>query len=338
MLVKNNFCYYKMKIISWNVNSIRARIIDSKTSQCTCQNRTILKTSPMGKLLQKVKADVICLQETKCSIKNLKCLDISGYHTYWNCAVKAGYSGVAIWCKTKPEKISTSLPGLPTQSKHLLKEGRILTVFFKNLVIINTYAPNTLRAGRKPVKGWKKNKPSYKYLQNRINWDRSLRKYLVTLKKKYKSIILCGDLNVARGSLDLHQGIMTQCKLAKAIDTRARQSRINILKKRAAYGIKITELGGGAGYRLEERKEFEKLLNSGFVDIYRKLYPRKYGFTYWDMMLKAFRKANNGMRIDYFIITPNLVRKVKKVVIYKEIGERDIKLPSDHAPIALFLN
>ena len=326
-----------MKIISWNVNSIRSRIIDTETAKCTCRHRIILKTSPMGKLLQKVKPDVICLQETKCAVKNLGCLDISGFHTFWNCAIKAGYAGVSIWCKAKPTKISTTLPGLHATSKHLLKEGRILTVFLKNMVIVNTYAPNTLRAGRKPVKGWDKSIERYKFIKNRINWDRALHKYLITLKKKYKSVVLCGDLNVARGELDLHHGIMTQCKLAKAIDTGARASRIKALTKRAEHGIKITKTGGGAGYRLEERNELEKLLNSGFVDIYRKLYPEKYGFTYWDMVQKAFRKANNGLRIDYFIITPNLVKKVLKVKIYKEIGEVKGSVASDHAPIALFL-
>ena len=324
-----------MKIVSWNVNSLRSRIIDANTAKCPCKERKILKTSPMGKLIKQVNPDIICLQETKCKDDHSSCFDIAKFDVYWNCAKKAGYSGVSIWCRrsrSRSHKISYTLPGLHAESKHLLDEGRIITLFLPNFVIVNTYAPNTLRAGQRPDKSTNK----YKFIKNRINWDRALKRYLVSLKKKYKSVILCGDLNVARGELDLHHGIMTQRKLEKAIKSGEKPSRIKALEKRAAHGIKITKKGGGAGYRLEERAEFEKLLNAGFVDIYRKLYPKEYGFTYWNMVQKHFRKANNGMRIDYFIITPNLLKKVSKVTLYKAIGETK-PVASDHAPIVLFL-
>ena len=322
-----------MKIISWNVNSLRSRIIDANTAKCPCKSRKVLKSSPMGKLIKKVNPDIICLQETKCKDD---CFDIANFDIYWNCAKKAGYSGVSIWCRrsrSRAHKVSYTLPGLASESKHLLDEGRIITLFLPNLVIVNTYAPNTLRAGQRPVKGWTK---SNKFIKNRINWDRALTRYLVSLKKKYKSVILCGDMNVARGELDLHQGLMTQRKLAKAIESGETPSRIKALEKRSKHGIKITEKGGGAGYRLEERAEFEKLLKAGFVDIYRKKYPKKYGFTYWNMVQRHFRKANNGMRLDYFVITPNLVKKVSKVTIYKALGETK-PVASDHAPIVLFM-
>ena len=137
--------------------------------------------------------------------------------------------------------------------------------------------------------------------------------------------------------MDLYKGVMSQCKLANAIDTKKAKSRINALTKRVKQGINITKNGGGAGYRLTERKEFEKLLNSGFVDVWRWKYPNKYGFTYWNMIQKAFRKANNGMRLDYFVVSKNLISKVSKIEIFKELGEGGAKVASDHAAIALWI-
>ena len=174
-------------------------------------------------------------------------------------------------------QVFNTLPGLAKESKSLLEEGRILTVVLENIVIVNTYAPNTLRAGSNPTK-------NNLYIRNRINWDRALKKYLISLKKKYKNVILCGDLNVARNEMDLYKGVMSKCKLANAIDTNETKSRINSLTKRVKEGVNITQNGGGAGYRLTERVEFEKLLKSGFVDVWRWKYPNKYGFTYWNMI------------------------------------------------------
>lgn len=313
-----------MRIISWNVNSLRSRILNPSLASKKCNK--LQESSPLGKLIKSVKPDIICFQETKC--KKGMCIN-TDYITYWNCAKKAGYSGVSIWLdkKIKPIHVFDTLPGLAKESKSLLNEGRILTVVLKNLVVVNTYAPNTLRAGHKPT-------VNNIYIKNRINWDRALRKYLVSLKKKYKSVVLCGDLNVARNEMDLYKGVMAQCKLARAIDTNV---RIKPMERRVKEGIKATKFGGGAGYRLTERREFEKFLNKGFVDVYREKYPNKYGFTYWNMIQKPFRKANNGMRLDYFITSKNLFRKISKMVIYKEAGEIGEKVASDHAAVGLFL-
>ena len=209
-----------MRIISWNVNSIRARILNNTCSKKLCN--TIESTSALGKLIKKVKPDIICFQETKCGS-----YISSKYITHWNCAKKAGYSGVSIWIdpKIKPLQVFNTLPGLAKESKSLLEEGRILTVVLENIVIVNTYAPNTLRAGSNPTK-------NNLYIRNRINWDRALKKYLISLKKKYKNVILCGDLNVARNEMDLYKGVMSKCKLANAIDTNETKSRINSLTKR----------------------------------------------------------------------------------------------------------
>ena len=312
-----------MKIVSWNVNSIRARIIDPETAKCKSKKRSVLKTSPMGKLIQLVKPTIICLQETKCSEKNIGCLDVQGFESYWNCAAKAGYSGVAIWTTITPLKVTSHLPGLKNESKHLEQEGRILTAYFEDFILVNTYSPNTLRGGAN--------------IDHRKNWDQAMCKYLVKLKKKYKKVIWCGDMNVALNPLDLYHGVMTMDKLEEALkNPKTPPYRIKELERRVHQAEHNAKYGGGAGYRLSERKSLKKILKKGFVDVYRSLYD-DYGFTYWDMRQKAFRGANKGWRIDYFIITSNLQSKVKDIKVYKEIGEKTRPIASDHAPIVLTL-
>lgn len=320
-------------IVSWNVNSIRSRVIDFDTAKCKLKERTILDDSPMGRLIKKVKPTIICIQETKCANKNLGCLNIKGFETYWNCADKAGYSGVSIWSREKPLNLEYNLPNLNDESKSLLTEGRIITAYFKDFVLVNTYTPNTLRAGPKPKGGWSHAKDEkYKFIKNRKNWDKAICKHLEELKNKYKKVIWCGDMNVARTPLDLYQGVMTQMKLENATD----ESRIKDLEKRVKHFKNIDKNGGGAGYRLIERKGIEKILDNGFVDVYRELYPQDYGFTYWDMIRPQYRPLNQGMRIDYFIVTPNLLKNVKSMKIYKELGETK-PVASDHAAIVLKL-
>ena len=95
-------------------------------------------------------------------------------------------------------------------------------------------------------------------------------------------------MNVARTPLDLYQGVMTQMKLEDATG----ESRIKDLEKRVKNFKNIDKNGGGAGYRLSERKGLEKILDNGFVDVYRELYPSDYGFTYWDMIRPQYRPLN----------------------------------------------
>ena len=92
---------------------------------------------PWEKLIKKVKPTIICIQETKCANKNLGCLNIKGFETYWNCADKAGYSGVSIWSREKPLNLEYNLPYLNDESKSLLTEGRIITAHFKDFVLVN---------------------------------------------------------------------------------------------------------------------------------------------------------------------------------------------------------
>ena len=138
--------------MSWNVNSLRSRILDKDTGKCNLNPRPINKTSPLGKLLNSVNPDIICFQETKCTDDTRQCFQPEGFFHFWNCATRhitwkkgkkaikpvKGYSGVAIWSKIKPNNVTKELPGLPKESEFLNQEGRILTAFYEILYNYNT--------------------------------------------------------------------------------------------------------------------------------------------------------------------------------------------------------
>jgi exodeoxyribonuclease-3 len=331
------------RIVSWNINSLRAGIVDQETAKCKTK-RVIQNSSPMGELVRDVNPDIICLQETKLQQEHEKCFDISGYYTYWNSSTdQKGYSGVAIWSKEKPLSVDTTLEKIP---EVLQREGRILTAYYQNFVVVNIYTPNTLRAGEKPLSGWdavkdpekrKLRKMNYElYMFNRKVWDNAILEHLEKLKEKYTNVILCGDLNVARNFQDIHTGLMTEHKLEVAQEQKEGPLRIAELQKRIKAARQATKLGGGAGYRLEERENLELLLSRDFADVFRDLYPNDYGFTYWDMTKFGYRQANNGWRIDYFIVSGNIISYIRDIKILKDLGVQGKKVPSDHAPVILY--
>ncbi len=321
-----------LTLVTWNVNSIRSRIVDENTAACRLNTRPVQKDSPLGSLIYVHKADIICFQETKCDSANLKCFgthgeqNSNGYYTYWNCAVQKGRHGVGIWTKYQPDSVITTLKYLPSRCAHLQTEGRLLALYYGKTVIITTYSPNTLRAGTKTKKGY----PKPEFITYRQDWDAAMAKWLDELDRTGFSVIWCGDFNVARDLRDHYKGTWTQQRYKKDPSKK--------LAKRIADGEKAEKIGGGAGFRLEERESFEKILGNRYIDVFRELYPNKIEFTYWDMIRgKSWRKSNNGLRIDYFVINKNLLKRVQKIQHLPNIGFSDTKdkVASDHAPILL---
>ena len=154
-----------MKLISWNVNGIRAAIKKGFLDYFNEQN-----------------ADIFCLQETKLSAGQLD-LELKGYHQYWNYAEKKGYSGTAIFTKQEPLSVSYGL-GIEEHDK----EGRVITLEFEKFYMVTVYTPNS--------------KDELLRLDYRMVWEDEFRKYLKNLEKK-KPIVVCGDLNVAHKEIDL---------------------------------------------------------------------------------------------------------------------------------------
>lgn len=158
-----------MKLISWNVNGLRAVI-----------NKGFVD------FFNKIDADIFCIQETKMQedqineeIKNI----FKGYNEYWNSAEKKGYSGTAIFSKQKPINVTYGI-GIEEHDK----EGRVITLEFEKFYMVNCYTPNSKR--------------ELERLDYRMVWEDEFRKYLLKLNEN-KPVILCGDLNVAHEEIDL---------------------------------------------------------------------------------------------------------------------------------------
>ncbi|MGZ9817817.1 exodeoxyribonuclease III [Peribacillus simplex] len=154
-----------MKLVSWNVNGIRA-----------CVKKGFLD------YFKDVDADIFCLQETKLQEGQIS-LELEGYHQYWNYALKKGYSGTAIFTKEKPLTVKYGVGELGEEP-----EGRIITLEFENFYMVNVYTPNAKR--------------DLTRLDYRLEWEDGMIDYLRELDL-VKPVIFCGDLNVAHQEIDL---------------------------------------------------------------------------------------------------------------------------------------
>ena len=154
-----------MKLISWNVNGIRA-----------CHGKGFLD------FFKEIDADIFCLQETKMQEGQLV-LDLPGYHQYWNYAEKKGYSGTAVFTKQEPLSVTYGM-GIEEHDH----EGRVITLEFETFYLITVYVPNS--------------QDELKRLSYRMQWEDDFLKYIKKLDKK-KPVIYCGDLNVAHKEIDL---------------------------------------------------------------------------------------------------------------------------------------
>lgn len=154
-----------MKLVSWNVNGIRA-----------CAKKGFLE------YFNVVNADIFCLQETKLQAGQIE-LALHGYEQYWNYALKKGYSGTAIFTKVKPISVKYGVGDNVSED-----EGRIITLEYDQFYLVNVYTPNAKR--------------DLTRLPYRLEWEDEMRTYLITLNA-IKPVIMCGDLNVAHSEIDL---------------------------------------------------------------------------------------------------------------------------------------
>ena len=262
-----------MKLISWNVNGLRS----------------VHKRGLFLPFIKETKPDIVCLQETKAE-KGQAEIDLPEYEEYWNSAARKGYSGTAIFTKHKPISVTLDFPA-PLVKKFKLEgdgygnpnaEGRVIAAEFEKFFLVDVYTPNA--------------KPELSRLTLRHkHWDPAFLAYCKDLEKK-KSVIFCGDLNVAHGPEDL-------------------------------ANPKANE--GEHGYTNEEREGIDKIIEAGFVDTFRHFTPKGNGhYTWWTHWANA-RDRNIGWRIDYFFVSKKLLPKVKKALILPDI------LGSDHCPVAI---
>ncbi len=154
-----------MKMVSWNVNGLRA-----------CLTKGFLD------FFYDINADIFSLQETKLQEGQID-IDLDGYYQYWNYAQKKGYSGVAVFSKNKPLNVIYGL-----DNKEHNNEGRLITLEFEKFYYVTAYVPNS--------------QDELKRLDYRMRWEDDIREYLNKLKND-KPVIYCGDLNVAHKEIDL---------------------------------------------------------------------------------------------------------------------------------------
>lgn len=154
-----------MKLISWNVNGIRA-----------CIQKGFID------IFNELDADIFCIQESKLSEGQLE-LDIPGYYQYWNYAKKKGYSGTAVFAKKEPVSVTYGL-GIEEHDN----EGRVITLEYEEFYLVTVYTPNS--------------QTELKRLDYRMQWEDDFKTYLKKLEEN-KPVIICGDLNVAHEEIDL---------------------------------------------------------------------------------------------------------------------------------------
>ncbi len=248
-----------MKLISWNVNGLRA-----------------CKTKGFDEFFKNENADIFCIQETKMQEGQAE-LDIEGYYRYMSSAEKKGYSGTLVYTKVKPLSVVYGVNGLYND------EGRVITLEYDNFYLVNVYVPNS--------------KEGLLRLDYRMEFEDNFRGYLNSLKEK-KNVILCGDLNVAHKEIDI------------------KNPKTNLRN---------------AGFTIEERDKFSKLLESGFTDTFRYLYPDTVTYSWWSYRFKA-REKNAGWRIDYFVVNNEFATHVKDSLILTDI------FGSDHCPVKLIID
>jgi len=246
--------------VSWNVNGLRAA----------------LKKGFLDAFFE-LNADIFALQEIKALPDQLpdEVKKIPGYHAFWYPAQKKGYSGTAIFSKIEPENVIYGI-----DEKSFDAEGRALTLEFTDFFFINAYFPNA--------------QPKLKRIDFKQKFNAKLLAFMERLTEK-KSVVLCGDLNVAHRSIDL-------------ANPKANEKN--------------------PGYSPQERAWMDEVVHAGYVDTFRLFNSEPGQYTWWSYRFNA-RAKNIGWRIDYFLVDPGSRDRVIDAAIHDDITG------SDHCPVSL---
>lgn len=252
------------QIMSWNVNGIRAG-----------QRKGFLPW------LAEAQPDILCLQETKAHPDQLDEVlrNPDGYHTFWASAEKKGYSGVAIYSKTEPLRVQVGI-GIPAYDR----EGRTLIAEYDNFVLASTYVPSGSR--------------DYSRVEYKLRYLDAFFGFLEGMRFAGKSIVFCGDINIAHHDIDL--------------------ARPKSNKKTS-------------GFLPEERERLDELEALGYIDTFRALHPEQAdAYSWWAMRMNA-RERNVGWRLDHVWISADLRPKLTAATIHADIHG------SDHCPVSITL-
>lgn len=266
-----------MRVISFNVNGLRAIANKTKTGESLSENITSL--SCLQTLVHEQNPDVLCLQEVKTqSLADFAFLEpYFPYITLSPSLTKKGYSGVALLSKHRPLSISSLTEG----AYEYAKEGRMITAEFESVFVVTVYTPNS--------------KEKLARIEERLQWEAELRAHLQTLDCT-KPVILCGDLNCAYSpTLDIH----------------------NPKPQPLVPGLSP-----------QERAAFQQMLECGFVDSFRHMYPDRIKYSYWSNFARS-RARNVGWRLDYLMVSSRLADNINSVDCLNDY------FGSDHCPVLL---
>jgi len=257
----------KLKLISWNVNGLRAVI-----------------KKDFFKSFEKLDGDIFAIQEIKLQEHQLtdEMTHVPGYESYWShSTIKKGYSGVAVYSRLDPLIVRKGV-GIAEYDD----EGRILEMDFGDFVFFNIYFPN--------------GQMSEDRLRYKLNFYKEFFSHARNLKNQGRSLIITGDFNTAHQEIDLK-------------NPKPNQKR--------------------SGFLPIEREVLDSILNEGYVDVFRHIYPDTIKYSWWSYRFNA-RKNNAGWRIDYFFVTRDIMEKgwIKDVFMDNEI------YGSDHCPVGLELD
>ncbi len=272
-----------MRLISWNVNGIRA-----------VQKKGFLDW------FKKEKPDILCLQETKAELSQLQTkkheelIKVDGYESYWNSSVeKKGYSGTASYTNIKPKEVICKIG-----KEEFDNEGRVVITKFENFTLLNVYFPNgQVGKGDKTSKS-EDAKKRLARLDYKLKFYDYLFDYIEEMRKNGESIVLCGDYNTAHHEIDL---------------------------ARPKDNVENT------GFLPEEREWMDKLVETGYIDTFRKFHKNEKDYYTWWAYRSRARERNVGWRIDYFFVSEDLENNVKDAFIMTDV------MGSDHCPIGIEL-
>lgn len=251
-----------MRIVSFNLNGIRAAV-----------NKGLFEW------LEKDNPDVFCVQETKAQPEQIDLLTFQslGYsHSIICSAQKKGYSGVAVFSKTKPDFHTVGI-------KHPMfdSEGRVIRADFGDLTVVCVYIPSgTTGDVRQAIK---------------MDFLKVFTTYLLSLRKERPNLVICGDYNICHKAIDINHPERHQKT---------------------------------SGFLPEEREWFDQFMEHGFVDSFREFNKEPKQYSWWSYRADA-REKNLGWRIDYHIVTQELMNRLKHAEI-----QPDIRF-SDHSPVVL---
>lgn len=252
-----------MKIISYNVNGIRAAIAKGFLDW-----------------LDAASPDVVCLQEIKAVEAQIPLLDFEerGYHHFWFPAEKKGYSGVAILSRQQPDHVEygMKIPAYDT-------EGRFIRADFGDISVVSSYHPSGSSGDERQA--------------FKMQWLDDFENYVQDLRKARPKLILSGDYNICHRAIDIHDPV--------------RNATVS-------------------GFLPEEREWMSNFLSKGFVDTFRHINKQPHHYSWWSYRANA-RNNNKGWRIDYHMITENLLPKLQTARILPEAKH------SDHCPVTVEL-